>query len=32
MKRIITGVGKDEPIVVNDTGGKQSQTQYAFHL
>lgn len=25
------GVGKDQPIVINEKGGKQSKSEYAFH-
>lgn len=28
----LKNVGKDAPIVVNEKGGKQSKTAYAFHL
>jgi hypothetical protein len=29
---MIEGVGKDEPIMTNEQGGKQSQVQYRFDL
>lgn len=32
MKEIITGVGKDAPVITNAKGGKQSQSLYGFHL
>lgn len=32
VEEIIQGVGKDEPIVVNEIGGKQSRSLYAPHL
>ena len=31
-KRLLLGVSKDEPIVINEAGGKQSDTPYGFHL
>lgn len=32
MPNIITGLGKDEPVTINEQGGKQSKTPYGFHL
>lgn len=32
VKKLIDGVGKDEPIVENSQGGKQSRSLYATHL
>lgn len=32
MKTFVEGVGKDEPIVENSKGGKQSRSLYATHL
>lgn len=31
-KPVMAGVGKEAPVVTNEQGGKQSQSEYAFHL